>query len=402
MIMSTYSSLQVDGGCEQQRQEQIAMHRERIALGQLVLSSFLFGVCFVAQKRAMGDGMSPITFTAARYVVSMCLLVITRPFLQKHLHSELDESSRTADSKKFSAQRLFYETMKWGSLCGLSSVVGSNLQQIGLVTVTAGKAAFYTAMYVIVVPIVEYFLPGFGTKLNWRVWLSAIVSVVGAYLLSGCATDSPGCFSSGSTHFGDLIVILSMFCWVFSIIACDVATNRGVDGVSFTVLEFFVCTVVTVILSRIFEPHAWDNIWASVSVSWSMVLLVGITEALSFLFSTLGQIYVDASKSAVIFSFESVVGAFGGYIFLGERLDTTELVGCFLMLFAVLFSTFDSLSRKEVHESTTAVAGIEIGLLPTKVPGTLAETLPQMRSSSGSSGAATTAAAATEKTRLVS
>jgi hypothetical protein len=138
-----------------------------------------------------------------------------------------------------------------------------------------------------------------------------------------------------------------------------------------------------------------------------MVLLVGITEALSFLFSTLGQIYVDASKSAVIFSFESVVGAFGGYIFLDERLDTTELVGCFLMLFAVLFSTYDSLMKKEASsEGTTNVAGIEMGLMSTTVPGTLTMVLPQIRSSSGSSGSAAggsaTTTPATEKTRLIS
>ena len=145
----------------------------------------------------------------------------------------------------------------------------SNLQQIGLVTISAGKAAFYTALYVVLVPIVEFLLPGFGAKLNWRIWISAMVSFLGAYLLSGCASDSQ-CFTTNSsnTHIGDLIVLLSTCFWVFSIIACDVATSRGVDGISFTIIEFGVCTVVTLILSRIFEPKAWDDIIGSVSVSW--------------------------------------------------------------------------------------------------------------------------------------
>jgi drug/metabolite transporter (DMT)-like permease len=340
--------------------------RERIAMVQLVMSSVLFGICFVAQKQAMGDGMTPITFTAARYVVSLTLLLILKPLLQlQNVHTGKDEVCRTIESQSYSAKRLLFETIKWGGMCGLGSVFGSNLQQIGLVTVTAGKAAFYTAMYVIVVPIVEYCLPGFGAKLNWRIWLSAIVSAFGAYLLSGCASEEAGCFdtwsssrnrdgdlNTGLSHVGDLIVIASMFCWVFSIIACDVGTDRGVDGVSFTIVEFGVCTFFSVVLSLVFEPRAWDDIFTSVTKSGSMVLLVGITEAVSFLLATLGQIYVDASKSAVIFSFESVVGAVGGYFWLGEKLDTIEIVGCVLMLGAVLFSSYET--SKDYDDNSTS------------------------------------------------
>ena len=265
--------------------------RERVALVQLCVSTLLFGACFVAQKRAMGDGMAPITFTAARYVVSLVFLLVVKLLVRDRLlQTTIDEGSRTVDSRSYSPQRMVWETVLWGGLCGLSSTLGSNLQQVGLVTVTAGKAAFYTALYVIGVPIVEWCLPGFGAKLTWRVWTSAVVSVVGTYLLSGCATDA--CFRAGgsASHWGDVVVIVSMFCWVFSIISCDVATKRGVNGLTFTLVEFGVCTVATLILSWVFEPHAWVDIAGSVRVSWRMVVFCGVGEALSFLFATLGQV----------------------------------------------------------------------------------------------------------------
>ena len=284
----------------------------------------------------------------------------------------------------------------------------SNLQQIGLVTVSAGKAAFYTALYVVLVPIVEFCLPGFGAKLNWMTWVSVIVSFLGAYLLSGCASDSQ-CFdisSNNNTHMGDLIVLVSTFCWVFSIIACDVATSRGVDGLSFTIIEFGVCTVVTLILSRIFEPKAWVDIIGSVSISGSMVIFVGITEALSFLCATLGQIYVDASTSSVIFSLESVVAAFGGYICLNEKLDSTELLGCMLLLGAVLFSAYGSMNdtgEKEDDGERRNTTGIEMAQMSQIVLTTTTISMPQYGSSNvGNTYDHTQITKATEQTRLIS
>ena len=105
-------------------QQELSSYRHHVALLQLILSSVLFGVCFVAQRKSMADGMSPITFTAARYVVSLVFLLILRPLIKNNVHSEVDKQNRTVSSLQYSANRMIYETFKWGSLCGLSSVMG--------------------------------------------------------------------------------------------------------------------------------------------------------------------------------------------------------------------------------------------------------------------------------------
>ena len=107
-----------------EQQQEVSSYRQNIALLQLILSSILFGVCFVAQRKSMSDGMTPITFTAARYVVSLVFLLVLRPFIQNNVHSEVDKQNRTVSSLQYSANRMIYETLKWGSLCGLSSVMG--------------------------------------------------------------------------------------------------------------------------------------------------------------------------------------------------------------------------------------------------------------------------------------
>jgi len=70
-----------------------------------------------------------------------------------------------------------------------STIGGATLQQMGLVTVSAGKTAFITGMFVVFVPIFEYFIPGFGHQLTPSSWAMALVSMVGLYLLTGCAEE---------------------------------------------------------------------------------------------------------------------------------------------------------------------------------------------------------------------
>ena len=61
----------------------------------------------------------------------------------------------------------------------------------------------------------------------------------------------------------------------------------------------------------------------------------------SFLLNTLGQMYVDPTKAAIICSLESLVGAAGGYIVLGEVLTPIEFVGCMIMLASGLYCSYN-------------------------------------------------------------
>jgi drug/metabolite transporter (DMT)-like permease len=161
--------------------EQNSKYRSRVATFQLFFGTILFGVSFVGQKHAMTEGgIGPLTYTACRFVISTLLLVLFQPLLQYSFHSEV--TSENSHSESFDTSSVKNELLKYAALGGFSSFSASNLQQIGLLTVSAGKAAFITGMYVVLVPIAEYFLPGFGSNLNWRVWVSVLVSFIGKYV----------------------------------------------------------------------------------------------------------------------------------------------------------------------------------------------------------------------------
>jgi drug/metabolite transporter (DMT)-like permease len=328
--------------------------REWVATLQLFFSTTLFGVSFIGQKIATTRGIGPFTYTACRFVVSTVLLYLFRPLIQLLIHSEIDAGSRSGNREPTSVTKELY---KWAPLCGLAAFAGSNLQQIGLTTVSAGKTAFITGMYVIFVPIVEWALPGFGLKLSKRVWISAVISLVGMFFLSGDMSAA----AVGKITFlsaGEIIVFISMLFWVISIISADIGTKRGVDGVSFTLLEFAVSTALSIVLAVIFEWKYLIYPFESIVNSWEVILLVGFTEGASFLFGTLGQMYTSPSKAALIYSLESVTAAVGAYFFLGEVLTVPELFGCVLMLSAAIFCSYESETQSGVTQDVEYISEI--------------------------------------------
>jgi drug/metabolite transporter (DMT)-like permease len=314
--------------------ERMEQSREKVAVIQLVASTLLFGISFVGQKFAMTQyGIGPLTYTATRFLVSTLFLMLFRPLFQYFFHSQIGSDSQ---SDSFEMERVTRELFKWATLCGCATFGGSNLQQIGLQTVSVGITAFITGGYVIFVPLVEWFLPGFGLKLDWKVWTSAFISIIGMFFLSG-GTD----FSSNGIVFstGEIIVFIGMLCWVVAIISADVGITRGVDGVSFTTTECAVTTVLSLCLALIFESSSFVYPFYLILSSWKMILFVGVAEAMSFLLATLGQMYVAPSKAALILSLESVTAAAFAYFLLEEYLSYKQLFGCFLMLAAAVFSS---------------------------------------------------------------
>jgi drug/metabolite transporter (DMT)-like permease len=268
--------------------EKYSLHRERIAKLQLFGSTLSFAVSFVAQKHAVSQGLGPFAFTACRFIVSTSSLLLFRPVLQYLLHSKVVSD----DSESLQVSNATRELFKWGIMCGCVLSAGSNLQQRGLQTVSASKTAFITGMYVIFVPIVEYILPGFQSNLNWRVWLSAAISLTGMYFLS---LDSNTTIGAPTITSGDLIVFGSMLCWVAAIIISGTSMKRGCDSISYTIIQFGTATFLNTSIALIFETNSFVYPFHDIMKSWDMILLVGLSKGLSFLFGTLGQMYVRYS-----------------------------------------------------------------------------------------------------------
>ena len=322
---------------------------ERLGLLYVCGSALLFGISFVFQRHAMLGGqmsIQPITFTACRFpittLLTMCLKGCVwyrereqQPTSLPAVLSETESMLPTLPSK-------YFAVWKWGLICGFFVAAGAVFQQLGLLTVSAGKMSFITGSYVVFVPIFEHILPCVTSRLTTRIWTSAVISVVGMYFLSGCMSED--CFATTiNINFGGGVAacFLSMFCWVFLLILTDMAV-REVDYLELAIVEDVCVSVLTLSFALYFEPTMWISPYISIRESYVDLLVVAVVEVFAVIFSILGQIYISPSLAALLFSTASVYAALGGYIFLGEGLTIPELFGCSLIAVATVIASYPS------------------------------------------------------------
>ena len=107
----------------------------------LLLTSIIWGFAFVAQSLGM-DHVGPFTFVATRFFLGAVVLL---PLI---LHRrKINAESKVSVGK----------TARFGLVLGSLLFMGSSLQQLGLLTTTAGKAGFITGLYVVFVPLLGLF-----------------------------------------------------------------------------------------------------------------------------------------------------------------------------------------------------------------------------------------------------
>jgi len=154
----------------------------------LLLSAVIWGFAFVAQRAGMAF-VGPFTFNGIRFALGALILV---PWILR---------LRTKESKPIQAAPSHHVGMAIG-LAGVVLFISANLQQIGLVYTTAGKAGFITGLYVVIVPLLGLFL---RHRVSRFVWAGCILAAVGMYLLSVAGTFS--------LSLGDTLVLAGALGW---------------------------------------------------------------------------------------------------------------------------------------------------------------------------------------------
>ena len=148
----------------------------------LTLTALIWGTAFVGQRVGM-ESIEPITFGAARMALAAVAVGIVALIVIK---KERANPSSAYSLKSPEEQKAYNRnTVVGGICCGIFLCAASSFQQMGIVYTTAGKAGFITAMYMLLVPIINFLF--FKKKNTWLVWLAVLVGVCGMYLL--CMTE---------------------------------------------------------------------------------------------------------------------------------------------------------------------------------------------------------------------
>ena len=293
----------------------------------LFLTAFIWGSAFVAQSVGM-DYVGPFTFSCVRSLIGGIFLIPCIWFLdQWRAKNNGTEGGKKTVSKEEKKMELI-----GGICCGLALCVATNLQQIGMQYTTVGKAGFITALYIVLVPIFGIFLK---KKVEARIWVSVMISVVGLYLL--CITDK---LVLGK---GDTLVLLCAVVFTIHILVIDYFSPKA-DGVRIACIQFFVTGILSAIPMFLFETPRLSNIFAAaVPVLYAGVLSSGVAYTLQIV----AQKDADPTVASLILSLESVFSVLGGWMILGQKLSIREIAGCILMFSAIILAQLPGKPKNE-------------------------------------------------------
>jgi len=275
-----------------------------------VVTSLLWGSAFVAQDMGM-DFIGPHTFNVGRFLVGFLTLL---PFF---LFFELKKIKKISiDAKKV----LFYLI-----LLGFILGVGQALQQISLIYTDVANTGVFTIMYVLIVPFISYFI--YSKKIHWSVWPAVILCVIGGLFLSE--------LKNISVRYGDMLGVLSAFCWAFHIIYISKTVRFFNFPITIAMSQCFVAFLFTILPMFFFENPSFNNFLKDLYE----VLYVGIlSSGLAFLLQTYTLQNLTPAPAAIIFSLEGVFAAIFAWLILDQFLNEIKVMGIILILFAVIFS----------------------------------------------------------------
>lgn len=283
----------------------------------LLITAFIWGTTFVAQMAGM-DGLGPFTYAMARYFLGLVFLLGVWFFKR----GERERSRKLGNYKS---------GWRAGLGAGCIMFLATSFQQVAMVYTTAGKTAFITALYIILVPLGAVLL---GHKIKRSNWLGALLALAGLYLLSihGAVT----------LNFGDGLVLISALFWAVQILFIDRFAGL-VDVIELSVAQIFVCWLGSSICALLFE----DIALAPILAAWFAIFYGGVMSGgVAFTLQIVGQKYAAPGPAAIIMSFEAFFGAFSSWLILGEVMSTVQIIGCVLMMAGVLVTQSSVLLKK--------------------------------------------------------
>jgi drug/metabolite transporter (DMT)-like permease len=297
----------------------IKMKKQLTGVAFLAVAVLIWGSTFVAQSVGM-DKVGPFTFQAVRCALAVLFLLPVIALFE------------IRDIKNYFRKWLDKKLWLAGILCGLALFIAASLQQVSLVDTDAGKAGFLTALYIVLVPVIGFFL---GRKLTLPTVVSIFLAVIGLYLLS--------CVGVTSIRTGDLLLLGCALAFAVQITLID-RLGKDVDGLRLNCIQ---CLVVT-ILSTIFmfgteEPHLPDILACWLPIGYAGILSMGVAYSLQ----VLGQQRLEPTAASLIMSLESVVAAITGWLILHETMTFWELLGCALVFAAVILSQIPTKIKRQ-------------------------------------------------------
>ncbi len=290
----------------------------------LLIAAAIWGSAFVAQSVGM-EHIGPFTLNCIRMLLGGVVLL---PAIAVFDRVGICRPPEDRAQKK----TLF----AGGITCGCVLAAASMLQQIGIKYTSPGKAAFITALYIILIPIMQMAL---GRKNHWTLWICVLIAAVGMYFL---------CINGEFVlKTGDICVIICSFLFAGHIMVTDHFAPR-VDCVRMSCIQFITCGLICGVFMFVFEEPTLDGIIAA----RIPILYTGIcSSGIAYTLQTVAQSRVKPVIASLLMSLESVFSVIFSMLILNQILAKREMLGCILIFTAVVLAQIIPQEIKEKSET---------------------------------------------------
>ncbi len=275
-----------------------------------VSCSLIWGTAFVAQDMGM-DYIGPYTFSAVRLALGFLALL---PFF---FIFEFKKVRETKLSLKIITGYLFF--------LGFFLAGGNIFQQISLLYTDVANSAVFTVLYVVIVPIIAYFL--FSNKIHSSVWPSVLMCLIGGLLLSE--------LDNLRVRYGDSLVVIGAFFWAFHIVFISKFLKIFNFPITIATFQCLSAALISFIPAFSFEYISFKVL----SMEATELLYAGVlSSGIAFMLQIFGQQNLSPAPVAIIFSLEGVFGSIAAWIMLDQFLNEFKIFGIIIILSAVIFS----------------------------------------------------------------
>jgi len=274
----------------------------------LFLTAVFWGVTFKLVQNAVAD-IPVFVFLFLRFFMAFLLMFIIF-------------------YKKISFDK---DSIKAGAVLGFLNFMVFSFQTFGLLYSPSSIVAFITGLYVILTPVVAFFI--FKKKISFYSVSGVILAFLGIYFLTGA--DIKG-FGKGE--------IFTLISTVFVALHINYTDIYSKTKNLYTIVTFQFLTVS--VLSLFFIPFENGEINFSKDVFVALIVTVLFATVFAYFIQTYAQKFTTPTKTAVIFAMEPVSAAIFGY-FYGEHLSMLQIFGALLVITAMLVTeTGEVLSTK--------------------------------------------------------
>jgi drug/metabolite transporter (DMT)-like permease len=219
---------------------------------------------------------------------------------------------------------------KWMLIAGAILFAASALQQVGILVTRVANAGFLTSLYVVFTPFLLWL--GFRERPHWIDLLAVVAAMVGAYFLSSAGKGM-------QFQNGDSLELIGAVFWGLHFVVLGKFASRF-EPVSFASGQFFVTGLLNFMMGLVFE-HLGQL--TPLPLIGAILYRASLSIGIGYTLQVWGQKHTSPTDAALILGLEAVFAAVAAWLALRQGLLPVQVLGCGIILAAVMFSQLKSL-----------------------------------------------------------